>query len=52
MLIDMFDSSYELLNGIKAAIENGNKNESTVLTAMNDIGESSCILYHFKVSGH
>ena len=50
LLLDMFDSSYDLLNRMKMAIESDNKNENIVLQTMNDDGESSCILYHFKVS--
>lgn len=50
MLEDMFDCTYSLLNSIKAAIEAGDKTQSTILQAMNDEGDSSCILYHFKAS--
>lgn len=50
LLLDMFDSSYDLLNRMREAIESDKKNENTVLQTMNDEGESSCILYHFKVS--
>jgi Peptidase C65 Otubain len=51
ILIDMFDSTYELFDRIQTAIEGENKTESVLLEAMNDEGDSSCILYHFKVSG-
>jgi ubiquitin thioesterase protein OTUB1 len=50
MLEDMFDCSYELLDRIKAAIEVGDDTENTILHAMNNEGDSSCILYHFKAS--
>lgn len=50
MLEDMFDCSYELLDRIKAAIEVGDDTQNTVLHAMNNEGDSSCVLYHFKAS--
>lgn len=50
ILIDMFDSTYELFDRIKTSIEGENTSESILLEAMNDEGDSSCILYHFKVS--
>jgi hypothetical protein len=50
MLEDMFDCTYSLLDRIKAAIEVGDKTQTAILQAMNNEGDSSCILYHFKAS--
>jgi hypothetical protein len=51
ILIDMFDSTYELFDCIQTVIEGGIKTETVLMEAMNSEGESSCILYHFKVGG-
>lgn len=52
LLMDMFDSTWELFAEIKKAIQNGTDAEAIVLTTLNDPVVSESIVYHFKVSHH
>lgn len=49
IIVDMFDSTWELFGAIKAAVERGDKNEAVLMEAMNDDSQSDSIVYHFKV---
>ena len=50
IIIDMFDYTWELFDALKAAAEQGDKNEAVLLESLNDENKSDSIVYHFKAS--
>jgi ubiquitin thioesterase protein OTUB1 len=50
LLVDMFDSTFELLQSIRKSFENGSKDEAVIMSAFNDEIVSNSIVYHFKAS--
>jgi hypothetical protein len=49
LLVDMFDSTWELFADIKKAIQENKVDDAVVLQTMNDSVVSESIVYHFKV---
>ena len=50
LLADLFDSTWELFEAVRKAMENQATGESVLMDAMNDQTKSDAIVYHFKVS--
>jgi hypothetical protein len=49
ILEPLFDSTFELFETLRKAMEAGTANESTLLQYFNDENVSDSIVYHFKV---
>jgi hypothetical protein len=49
LLVDMFDSTWELFADIKESIQENKVDDAVVLQTMNDSVVSESIVYHFKV---
>lgn len=49
ILVDMFDSTWELYDKVLEAVQSSNPHESVVLNFLNDENVSNSIVYHFKM---